>query len=220
MQHLHRGTLERELGYCAEGEPKRLSEFDEVTAELLQEFDKLRSAGKVGFLTTFPYTVGYARRAVESGGFSGVVAYFSALETEMLDMMPQMQDAEMGFIGVRPFCAGLLTDRRVNRDTLPADDRMRDEQWDRMYDQLAELRTSLTAEPESWTRFAIQFSLAHPAITSTVVGINSPEQLKPILEAVDGSYPEQALLDGAHRICSEFRQRFGVKGNPAGVPVY
>ncbi len=220
VQHLHRGTLERELGYCAEGEPKRLSEYEQVTEPLKEEFARLQEEGKVGYLATFPYTVGYGSKAVESGDFSGVVAYFNALETEMLDLFPDMEAAGMGFLGIRPFAAGLLTDKRVNRDALPKDDRMRDSQFDRFYDQLGELRTAMSEEPESWSSFAIRFSLADPRITSTVVGINTPEQLREALTAVEQDLPGSDLVRKAHEICSTYRERFGVKGNTAGVPVY
>lgn len=224
VQHLHRGTLARELGYCDEGEPKRLGEFDEVTQPLVETFEQLRQEGKVGYLTTFPYTVGYARHAIESGHFAGVVAYYNALETEMYDLFPAMQERGQSFIGIRPFAAGLLTDRRINRDSIPADDRMRGTELDRLYDQLAEFRAALStagvAEPESWTRFAIRFALAHPAITSTVVGINTPEQLRATLAAVDDPAPGEEVVRTAHEICTRFRKKFGVQGNTAGVLTY
>ena len=220
VQHLHRGTLERELGYCAEGEPKRLSEYDEVTEPLKEEFARLREQGKVGYLATFPYTVGYARKAVQSRDFSGVVAYFNALETEMLELFPEMEEAGMGFIGIRPFAAGLLTDKRVNRDSLPEGDRMRDSQFDRFYDQLAEFRKAISEEPASWISLALRLALADPRITSTVVGINTPGQLHEALRAVESGLSDDTLLRKAHEICKSFRERFGIKANTAGVPVY
>lgn len=220
VQHLHRGTLERELGYCAEGEPKRLSEYEEVTEPLQEEFSRLREEGKVGHLASFPYTVGYGRKTVESGDFSGLAAYFNALETEMFELFPEMENSGMGFIGIRPFAAGLLTDRRVDRDELPEDDRMRDYQFDRFYDQLAKLRKALPREPESWTTFAVQFALSDPRIASTVVGINTPEQLRTAVEAVNKGPLDKEIVQKAHEMCTSFRDRFGVKANTAGVPVY
>lgn len=165
-------------------------------------------------------TVGYARRVIESGSFSGIVAFYNALETEMLDLMPQMEAAGMGFVGIRPLAAGLLTDRRIQRDKLSEDDRLRATHFDRWYDQLAELRAALPSEPSSWTRFAVQFALAHPSHTSTVVGINSPEQLRTLLEAADGDYSGQEVLQAAHEACSSFRDRHGIQGHPSGVPTY
>ena len=65
-----------------------MSEYDEVTASLKEEFSRLREEGKVGYLASFPCTVGYAHMVVESGEFSGLVACFNALETEMVDLLP------------------------------------------------------------------------------------------------------------------------------------
>jgi aryl-alcohol dehydrogenase-like predicted oxidoreductase len=220
VQHLHRGTLERELGYCAEGEPKRLSEYDEVTEPLKEEFSRLREEGKVAYLASFPYTVGYAEKVVESGDFTGLVAYFNALETEMADLFPALETSGMGFIGIRPFAGGLLTDRRVHRQELPKDDRMRDTQFDRFYDQLAELGRELSLEPESWTTYAVRFAVSDPRITSTVIGINTPEQLRTAVNAVEQGPVDSEVVQKAHEICTSFRRRFGVKANTAGVPVY
>lgn len=164
-----------------------------------------------------PYTKGYAERAVESGKFSAVVAYYNALETEMLDLFPAIEAAGMGFIGIRPLAAGLLDDRRIDRDSLPEDDRMRDAEFGRFYDQLRDLRKELHEKPSSWTRFAIQFSLIHPLVASTVVGINSPEQLRTILEAVDGTYPDRSILDVARNVCTAYRAEFGIKAALSSV---
>ncbi len=220
VQHLHRGNLDPKLGYCAEGEPKRLAKFDAVTEPLVEVFEKMKQEGKVMHLATFPYTVGYGQKAVESGSFSGIVSYFNALETEMLDIFPGIQEQDMGFIGIRPLAGGLLTDRRVNRSSLPEDDRMKNTEWDRVYDQLGELRKELPEEPDSWTKFSIRFSLAHPLIASTVIGINTPEQLRTAIAALEGEYPGDEVLQTAHCICKSFREKYGVKGNYAGVQIY
>ncbi|MDA3948213.1 MAG: hypothetical protein PF508_03220 [Spirochaeta sp.] len=75
-------------------------------------------------------------------------------------------------------------------------------------------------EPDSWTKFAIRFSLADPRIASTVVGINTPEQLHTILDAVEEPLPAPEVVAAAHRICTETRKQHGVQANTAGVPVY
>jgi aryl-alcohol dehydrogenase-like predicted oxidoreductase len=220
VQHLQRGSIPREIGYCAEGEPKRLLEFDAVTGPLTEEFTKLKKEGKVGFLTSFPYTTGYARRAVESGLFSGLVAFYNVLEMEMLDLFPEMQKQGMGFIGIRPFAAGLLTARRVDRGDLPEGDRLRDPGFDRLYDQLAEFRLAHGEEPADWTRFALRFALSHPVIASTVVGINTPEQLLSAAAAVEDGPVDAAVVQAAHGLTMKFRGKFGVKAPGSGIPAY
>jgi aryl-alcohol dehydrogenase-like predicted oxidoreductase len=220
VQHLQRGELRRELGYCAEGEPKRLTDFDSVIEPLAEIFTKMKQEGKVDYLTTFPYTVGYAKRAVESGVFSGVVAYLNLLETEMFDLFAEMKKRGQGFIGIRGLMAGMLTDRRYDRATLPADDRFASDEYRRAYDQLDALRAEIKENVKSWTDLALRFSIADDTIASTVVGINSPEQLHGVLNAFDGPRPSAELIASAHRVCTDFRHRFGVQGNTAGVLTY
>ena len=220
VQHLQRGTIPKELGYNQEGEPIRMKDFDEVTPVLLEAFEKLKDEGKVGSLATFPYTVGFAEKAIDSGSFSGIAAYFDCLETEMLDLFDSMVKQDMGFIGIRPFAGGLLTSKRVDRDKLPGDDRMRGSEWDRLYSQLDELRSQLPEEPADWSEYALRFSIAHPAITTTVVGINTPEQFETALRAAEAPALPRDILDIAHRINSRYRKTYGVKANLGGVPIF
>ena len=226
VQHLQRGDFERLLGYDDRAEPRRIADLDAVLDPLREVAQQLRDEGLIGALTTFPYTVGYARAAIASGAFDGVVAYFNLLETEMVEVFDLMRERGMGFIGIRPLMGGLLTDARIDRAALPADDRMRDAGWDRAYDQLAEARAIV--EPEigmgrtasSWTSFALKFSLVDPVIASTVVSINTPEQLHEVLAALDGPRPGPELLPRLHRVTARFRAEHGVRADGAGVPQY
>lgn len=222
VQHLHRGALPRELGYCEEGEPRRLQEFDSVTEAVTEEFEKLRSEGKVLYLASFPHTVGFGARVVESGKFSGMVAYYNALETEMLDLFDALQESEMGFICIRPLAGGILTDKRIDRSLLPENDRMRGERWRRWYDQLDEFKSALQYTPSSWTEFALRFAIADRRVTSAVIGINSPEQLDDVLRMYE--HPSRdisaAELNTAHRVNLSYRTRFGVQADTAGVPFF
>ncbi len=220
VQHLHRGTLPKSIGYNAEGEPQRLGEFESVVHPLREAFDRLHREGKVGYLATFPYTVGYAEKAVESGLFSGLAAFFNCLETEMMDLFPAMEERGMGFIGIRPLAAGLLTTRRVDRERLGPEDRQHDESWNRLYDQLGELRSALPKEPEDWTDFAIRFSVAPSVVASTVLGINRPDQLESALAAVEGPDIPAGVLSTAHGLTKKYRESYGVQGLPSGLPVY
>lgn len=226
VQHLQRGDFDRALGYDDRAEPQRIADLDAVLEPLREVAQQLRDEGLIGALTTFPYTVGYARAAIASGAFDGIVAYFNLLETEMVDVFDLMRERGMGFIGIRPLMGGLLTDARIDRSALPPGDRMLDPSWDRAYDQLAEVRAIV--EPEigrgrtapSWTSFALKFSLVDPIIASTVVSINTPEQLLEVLAAVEGPRPDPALLPRLHEITARFRAEHGVRADLAGVPQY
>lgn len=220
VQHLHRGKLPKRLGYTAEGEPSRLAEFESVAHPLREAFDRLKREGKVGYLATFPYTVGYAERAIESGLFDGLAAFFGCLETEMMDLFPTLEERGMGFIGIRPLAAGLLTNKRVDRKSLSSDDRQTDASWDRLYDQLGEFREALPEEPADWTEFAIRFSLQPSAVASTVLGINRVDQLETALAAIEGPPIPEETVRAARALTLKYRAQYGIKALPSGIPVY
>lgn len=193
LQHLQRAR--------PNSDEERIPNIPAVHEPMMEIFEKLKEEGKVGYLTTFPYTPGFAAEALETGDFSGMVAYYNPIEIEMAQFFPQMEEKGQGFFCIRPFMAGLLTDKRIDREQLPADDRMHDERWDAAYTRLALVKQQMgDAVGDSWTDFAIKFALAHPIVTSLIVGLNTPEQVDGVLEAADGNYPDPQVVQKAWAI--------------------
>ena len=187
LQHLQRAQ--------PNSDEMRLPDVAAVDEPLREVFETLRAEGKVGFLTTFPYTPGLAEAALATGTFSGLVAYYNAIELEMARFFPALEQSGGGFLCIRPFLAGLLTDRRADRDALPAGDRMRDPSWDAAYQRLAALRERL--QPASVTAFAIQFALAHPIVASLIVGLNTVEQVDEVIDAAEQPAPRSVFDEAA-----------------------
>lgn len=181
----------------------RIADIPIVHEPMLELFDELKREGKVSFLTTFPYTTGFAEKALETGYFSGLVAYYNPIEMEMTQFFDGLQERGKGFLCIRPFMGGLLTNRRVRRERLSADDRMHDSTWDSAYARLALVNEELGLEVESWTEFAIKFALIHPLVTSLIVGLNSTEQVDEVLDAADGNYPEFSIFERIQRVYDE-----------------
>ena len=192
VQHLQRAAPNTD--------ERRLPEIEAVDEPLRETFETLRAEGKVGYLASFPYTVRFAESALAAGTFSGLVAYYNAIEMEMARFFPALGRSGGGFLCIRPFLAGLLTDRRADRHALPADDRMRERTWDGAYDRLDVLRERMA--PESMTRFAVRFALAHPIVSSLIVGLNTVAQVDEVIDAA--SEPaDRALFDAALAIFEE-----------------
>ncbi len=194
LQHLQRARPNED--------PQRLPDIAAVNEEMLAVFAKLKEEGKVGYLTTFPYSPGFAAQALPTGAFSGMVAYYNLIEMDMAECFPAMEEQGQGFFCIRPFMGGLLTDPRADRDKLPAGDRLLDESWRPAYARLGLLREEL-GDLGSLTAFAIKFALSHPIVSSLIVGLNTPEQVDEILDAADGDYPDRKVFDQALAI---FRQ--------------
>jgi aryl-alcohol dehydrogenase-like predicted oxidoreductase len=185
VQHLQR--------YKPNTDEARIADIAAVHEQLGETFARLREEGKVGYLTTFPYTPGFAEPALATGDFSGMVGYYNIIEMEMAEFFPAMETRNQGFFCIRPFMAGLLTDQRADRSRLEAGDRLADASNDAAYERLALLESSLNLQVESWTAFAVKFALIHPLVTSLIVGLNTPEQVDQVIEAANGQYPDRDL---------------------------
>ena len=181
----------------------RIGDIAAVHEQLPETFERLREEGKVGYLTSFPYTPGFARAALETGDFSGMVAYYNPIEMEMAEFFAAMEERGQGFFCIRPFLAGLLTDQHADRSSLAPGDRFHEASWDAAYERLQLFESSLRVEIESWTAFAIKFGLTHPLVTSLIVGLNSVEQVDGVLDAADGQYPERGVWDRALAVFRE-----------------
>lgn len=192
LQHLQRAD--------PNADELRISHIPAVHEPMMELFGRLREEGKIGYLTTFPYTPGFASAALKTGDFSGMVAYYNPIEMEMAEYFPAMQEKGQGFFCIRPFMAGLLTDRRAERQQLPAGDRMLEGTWDSAYERLEILKSAFGDDAGTWTRFATKFALIHPIVTSLIVGLNTPAQVDEVLDAADGAYPDQKVFDKALEI--------------------
>ena len=187
LQHLQRSK--------PNSDERRIPDIPTVHPALLETFQKLRDEGLVGALTTFPYTPGFARAALDTGDFTGLVAYYNVIEMEMADFFPGLQEQGHGVLCIRPFMAGLLTDRRADRAALPEDDR-----WDAAYARLEQVRTVFGQGARSWTAFAIQFALAHPIVSSLIVGLNTPEQVDQVIDAAESSQLHMGDFEQAYEL--------------------
>ena len=83
------------------------------------------------------------------------------------------------------------------------------ESWGPAYERVEILKSAFDWDIGGWTRFAIQFALVHPIVTSLIVGLNTPEQVDEVLDAADGKYPDLKVFGKALEIFC----RYGIVSN-------
>jgi aryl-alcohol dehydrogenase-like predicted oxidoreductase len=177
---------------------RRVPLLGSIMDDVMATFEKMRDEGKVGYLMTFPYTVPCGRAAIETGKFSGLIAYYNLAEMEMADLFPDMKRRNMGFIAIRPLYEGILTDERAN--PRPGD-RFADPRYAPALAKRQKIAETFRAEiGESMTAFAIRFALGHPIVGSLVVGLNRPEQVVGLANAVDGPLPSLDVVRRAQEL--------------------
>ncbi|APX94013.1 hypothetical protein BWR19_14320 [Halomonas sp. 1513] len=204
VQHLQRGPhVPKVEAYAAEGDARRIGALPAILEPLVETFDALKREGKVGHFITFPHTMGYARAALDTDAYAGVAHFFNVIEPEALPILDRLAQEGRGFLAIRPLLQGMLTDKRVQREGLPADDLKHRAGWDSRYALLDKIRAHIGEPDGGWTDFALKFALAHPAVTSLVVSANNERQVEAMLAACDGNYPERDLLDQVYALVEE-----------------
>ena len=138
---------------------------------------QLRS-GKVGNVSVFPYSVGFARAALEVGLSTTLATYLNLVELDYVSLLDEVD----GFIAIRPLAGGRLVspgDGAGSEGLSLASSRY-----------LAGCRTGAER-----VGMAVRFSLLHPAVATSVISINSSSHLEAVLCAVAGQTSDRAEFD-------------------------
>ena len=127
---------------------------------------------------------------------------------EMADIFDEMEKQKMGFIAIRPLYQGILTDQRSDHKLLSQGDRFASAEYADDFEKRRKIVEVFDEEiAESMTSFAIRFTLATPLVASVVIGLNTPEQVKGIVGALEGKIPgtetvKKAQLLWRSQLCS------------------
>jgi len=164
-------------------------EFEEEGA--LQEAMKLRDEGKVRFLGvsgTLPNLV----EQIEMGVFDAFQIPYSALQREHEDVIGQAAEAGAGTIIRGGVARGAPTDWNRVYYMVPATT-MKD-RWEQA--NLDELLNGM-----SRMEFTLRFTLAHPSLSTTIVGTKNPDHLRDNLEAAKrGPLPDDIVAEAKRRL--------------------
>ena len=204
VQHLQRGPqVSKEDAYSVAGDARRIDGLASVVEPMMEVAQELQDEGKIGYVVSFPHTMGYATAALATGAYSGIAHFLNLIETEALELLDELQRDGYGFLAIRPLLQGMLTDKRITRANLAEDDLKTRANWDSRYALLDRIRQTLGDPEPNWTTFALRFALAHPAVTSVVTSASDEHQLARMVEATSGDYPDAGLLATVKKLCDE-----------------
>lgn len=200
VQHLQRGpNVSKEDAYSTSGDDRRIQALSSIADGFGEVIENLRDEGKVAHGVTFPHTMGFAEAALSTGHYAGVAHFFNLIETEALPLLDRSEREGFGYFAIRPLLQGMLTDKRANRRELSTDDPKARLGWDTRYQLLSKISEEI-GEPESWTTFAVQFALSHPAITSLITSAGNPGQMSSLLTALEAPPVDRQVLEKVYSI--------------------
>ncbi|MDB4975447.1 MAG: Aryl-alcohol dehydrogenase [Myxococcaceae bacterium] len=190
--------------------------------ETLRALDDIVRAGKVryvGVSNFLAYRLALALGKAEARQLTRFVSIqprYSLLFREIeRELLPLAQEEGLGVIPYNPLAGGLLTGKYDDKAPPPAGsrftlgsaaERYQERYWhEREFKTVAALRRAVSEQNLSLTTAAVAWVLAHPAITSAILGASKVEQLEDTLAAADVQLaPElKAKLDA---LTSEYRK--------------
>ncbi|MEL6927012.1 MAG: aldo/keto reductase [Cyanobacteria bacterium J06600_6] len=151
----------------------RLPILADCQSELETTWSKLQQQGKVGALTSFPYSSSFAEAVLRFPTCQGLVTYLNLMETEMASLLSQMSERGQGYVAIRPLCGGLLTGDHARNTDAPESE------------QIQKILAALNISPTYLTKLAIQFPLLHPVVTSVMVSVSSIDHAQEVISAVN-----------------------------------
>ncbi len=172
--------------------------------ETLRAFDDLQRAGKVRYVGASNYSAWQLMEALWSSECNSTTRYDSLQPQYSLvarseyerELKKVCDKYGIGVIPYSPLAAGFLTGK-YNRDKMAESKRAdgiknayaNETGW-RVLDVVREVATETSSTP---TAVSLAWMLAQPAISSPIIGANSPEQLQASLAAPDLKLSEQQL---------------------------
>lgn len=162
----------------------RLSILADCQQELNETWSKLQREGKVGMLTSFPYSVPFAQEVLQIPDCKGLVTYLNLLELEMTPLLDTMEQAGQGYVAIRPLCGGLITCANVEDGGNKTDESK----------QLQAIISTLNIPIANVTKFAVQFPLLHPAVASVMVSVTSLKHAAEIISGVNDAKSDRAAF--------------------------
>jgi aryl-alcohol dehydrogenase-like predicted oxidoreductase len=189
--------------------------FRDPTMEIfLEGFQRLQRDGKVRAYGVSTGSLEYLRQFNSDGGCACVQVEYSILNRRSeLDILPYCQMEGLGVIVRGPLAMGILTGK-FHADSRFAESDVR-RRWQDDPDQRAMFLEALAkvdrlaplAQERTLAQLALQFVLAHPAVTSVVAGARTTQQLGdnlatahlPALTPVESAYIDAITLPGSGR---------------------
>ncbi len=166
-------------------------EMSQIVEETLPALRKIQQAGKVRFVGISGYPMKVFKYVLDRAPLDCVLSYnhYCLQNTMFGDLVPYLQEKNVGILNAAPFCARLLTNA-----PLP--------EWHRATPEVR--RTVRRAAEHCASRgqdiaqLALQFSLANPDMTTCVTGSANPQRIAQWVQ-----WAEQPL---DHRLLSEVQE--------------
>lgn len=167
-------------------------DLQQIIHETLPALENVRQSGKVRFIGITGYPLKAFREVIQQTQVDTILIYcrYSLNDTALQELLPLLEEKGVGIISASPLSMGLLTNRGAPA-WHPAPDNVRV--------ACAEAAAYCQQKGRDISELALQFALAEPRITTTIVGTANPENIRKNIEWAT-SPPDEELLAAVREI--------------------
>jgi aryl-alcohol dehydrogenase-like predicted oxidoreductase len=147
----------------------------------VETMEQLKAGGLIRFYGLCLGSAEHAMKALRETGISTLLLTYNLLNRSMAEeVMPAAQAKGVGVIVRQPLASGLLSGQLTPETVFAANDYRKT--WPRekfLADlrRVAAIRTAIGDTPRTLPQAALQFILAHPAVSSVIPGMMTPAQV-------------------------------------------
>lgn len=178
--------------------------MQQIVDETLPALRKIQEQGKVRFVGISGYPMNIFSFILEQTDLDVVLSYnhYTLQNTMFASLVPMLQERGVGIMNAAPFSARLLTNA-----TLPP--------WHKATDQVRAICQKAaefcTSQGVDIAQLAVQFSIAHPAMTTCVTGSANPDRIRQWAEWAEMPLDE-SLLESVQEILRPIHNWFYIEG--------
>jgi len=181
-------------------------EMSQIVEETLPALRKIQEQGKVRFIGISGYPMNIFRYVLDRTDLDVVLSYnhYTLQNTMLADLVPYLQQKNVGIMNAAPFSARLLTNA-----TLPP--------WHKATPEVRALcrkaAEHCSARGVDIAQLALQFSLANTDMTTCVVGSANPENVRNWVKWADEPLDGQ-LVSEVQEILKPIHNWYYIEGRP------
>ncbi|EAZ79345.1 aldo/keto reductase [Algoriphagus machipongonensis] len=179
----------------------------QILEEAIPAIEEIKSSGKARYIGITGLPVRYLAQIAREVEIDTVLswAHYNLLEDEINDeLVPLSKEKGFGLMNAAPLMQRILSDA-------PLPD------WHRSPDEVKAMQPKLLAICNKYgvrlSDVALRYAMDHPAISSTIVGMNNKALVAKNLEAVDFEIPAE-LLDEITDLLAPVKNKMWFEGKP------
>lgn len=181
-------------------------DMHQIVDETLPALRKVQQQGKVRFVGVSGYPMKMFRYVLDRAPLDVMLSYnhYTLQNTMLAELIPYLKSKEVGIMNAAPFSARLLSSAPLPK-------------WHKATPQVREVAKRAAehcaARGSDIAKLALQFSIAHPDLTTCVTGSANPERVKEWADwAAEPIDPQ--LLAEVQAILAPIHNWFYIEGRP------